>query len=327
MLDIRIPQLNKDAFKRDQLRQDFNKDLMECCKRIKKALETGTPGQNAYVYIAYASNDIGTNFTMTFNAALDYIAILSTNVEIPSPTAGNFVGLWKNYGGSGGGTPGEITIIREFPTGAVNGINTQFVLSQTADDISMIFLFVNGVYRQDFTYDLLTKTITTGFAPSTSDEVYVHYFISAALGFIGPQGPPGPPGAQGIQGVQGEIGPQGSQGIQGLIGPPGPQGEIGPVGPQGPQGDPLSAQNFELELTRKVSGNSYMEYVITGDDITQVNYWTDQTKVIKLFTKDITYTLGNATQLITTDEITSKTLTVDIAYSGDTILNVTKTVV
>ena len=297
MLDIRIPQIHREAFKNDYLRQDFNKDLMECCKRIKKALESGTQGQSAYVYIAYASDDIGTDFTMTFNAILDYIAILSTTVAIPLPTAANFIGLWKNYGGSGGGTPGEVTIIREFPTGTIDGVNTEFVLSETADNISMIFLFVNGVYRQDFTYDLLTKTITIDFAPQIDDEVFVHYFISAVLGFVGPQGPPGP------------------------------QGEIGPQGPQGPQGDPLSAQNFELELTRKVSGNSYMEYVLTGDDITQVNYWTNQTKVTKLFTKDITYSLGNATQLIITDESTLKVLTVDIAYSGDTILSVTKTVV
>lgn len=62
----------------------------------------GVDGEDAYVYVAYASDDSGTGFTTTFNAALDYIAILPSNVEIPTPTAGDFTGLWKNYKGATG---------------------------------------------------------------------------------------------------------------------------------------------------------------------------------------------------------------------------------
>lgn len=60
----------------------------------------GAPGDDAYVYIAYASSDAGAGFTMTFDAALDYVAILATTTAIPSPEADDFAGLWKYYGGA-----------------------------------------------------------------------------------------------------------------------------------------------------------------------------------------------------------------------------------
>jgi len=61
--------------------------------------ETGTDGDSAYVYIAYASDDAGTDFTTTFDPALNYIAILATDTEIETPAAGDFAGLWKFLGG------------------------------------------------------------------------------------------------------------------------------------------------------------------------------------------------------------------------------------
>jgi hypothetical protein len=65
---------------------------------------------SAFLYVAYASDDIGTGFTMTFDADLDYIAFKPSATEIVSPSASDFTGLWKNVrgpagasGGSGGG--------------------------------------------------------------------------------------------------------------------------------------------------------------------------------------------------------------------------------
>lgn len=83
-------------------------------------------------------------------------------------------------------------------------------------------------------------------------------------------------------------------------------------------------QNFELELARKATGNSYMEYTEVGGNITQVNYWTDSGKGTKLFTKDITYSGSNPTIVVTKDEISGKILTTTIAYSGSDITSVTK---
>lgn len=60
--------------------------------------------EDAFIYIAYASDASGTGFTTTFNASLDYIAILVTDHEIASPVVGDFAGLWKNYKGATGAT-------------------------------------------------------------------------------------------------------------------------------------------------------------------------------------------------------------------------------
>lgn len=62
----------------------------------------GADGADAYVYIAYASDASGTDFTTTFDANLDYIAVLATTTAIVSPAVGDFAGLWKNYKGADG---------------------------------------------------------------------------------------------------------------------------------------------------------------------------------------------------------------------------------
>lgn len=66
---------------------------------LEFGIPKGVAGVDAFVYIAYASADDGTDFTNTFNSALDYIAIKSTTTAIASPVASDFVGLWKNYKG------------------------------------------------------------------------------------------------------------------------------------------------------------------------------------------------------------------------------------
>lgn len=61
---------------------------------------------SAYIYIAYASAIDGTGFTLTNDPALDYMAILSSPVAIPSPVVGDFAGLWyKRVGEDGQGVP------------------------------------------------------------------------------------------------------------------------------------------------------------------------------------------------------------------------------
>ena len=57
----------------------------------------------AYVYVAYASDASGTDFTTTFNASLDYIAFKATNSALVSPIASDFAGLWKKVKGEPGG--------------------------------------------------------------------------------------------------------------------------------------------------------------------------------------------------------------------------------
>jgi len=60
----------------------------------------GADGTNAYVYIAYASDTSGTDFTTdpVVGVTLPYIAIKSTSSEIAIPSASDFTGTWKYIG-------------------------------------------------------------------------------------------------------------------------------------------------------------------------------------------------------------------------------------
>lgn len=84
--------------------------------------------------------------------------------------------------------------------------------------------------------------------------------------------------------------------------------------------------NFELELARKATGNSYMEFTETGGDVTNVDYWTDSSKGTKLFSKVITWSGGNPTVIVVTDEVNSKVLTTTIDWSVPANPKVTKVV-
>jgi hypothetical protein len=61
----------------------------------------GADGANAFVYIAYADAADGTGFTLIYSATKEWIAILSTDTEIPSPALGDFTGLFRRYIGDG----------------------------------------------------------------------------------------------------------------------------------------------------------------------------------------------------------------------------------
>lgn len=51
-----------------------------------------------FTYVAFASDDIGTDFSLTPVEGLNYIAILQSNVKIPIPIAADFDGLWFTIG-------------------------------------------------------------------------------------------------------------------------------------------------------------------------------------------------------------------------------------
>ena len=98
--------------------------------------DNGFDGRPAYVYIAYASDASGTGFTTVFDAALDYIAIKSTYLEITTPVASNFTGLWKKYKGidgtSGVGLPPGGTTGQKLKKKSATDFDTEW-----KDDISI----------------------------------------------------------------------------------------------------------------------------------------------------------------------------------------------
>ena len=86
----------------------------------------------------------------------------------------------------------------------------------------------------------------------------------------------------------------------------------------------LITARIEMMLSGKAFQSIYTEFVSTGGDITQINYWTNSGKTTKLFTKDITYTSGNPTTIVMTDNETGKVLTTTIAWNAGEVTSITK---
>lgn len=82
---------------------------------------------------------------------------------------------------------GGVTSIayREIPTGVINGVNDIYTLANEAISSTWIWLFVNGVGRDEFTYNPTTKEITIGFAPAIGSDIYVQYVSSLVSPSIG----------------------------------------------------------------------------------------------------------------------------------------------
>lgn len=70
--------------------------------------EDGDDGQSAYVYIRYASDSQGTDFSAAQSASLKYIAIKATTEPIEEPAASDFAGLWVKYLGDDGTGTGDM---------------------------------------------------------------------------------------------------------------------------------------------------------------------------------------------------------------------------
>jgi hypothetical protein len=85
--------------------------------------------------------------------------------------------------------------------------------------------------------------------------------------------------------------------------------------------------NFELELARKPTGDSFADVIYTGDLPTQYDYWADAAKTIKLFTVVITYTGTYPTTVVITDEVTGKVQTTTYSYTGDKVTGFNEEVV
>lgn len=70
--------------------------------------------------------------------------------------------------------PGSTTEVSEVPTGTINGINQNFVISQ--DPIGgSLKVFLDGLLDTDFTYDGPSKTITMITAPEIGQQIRAVY--------------------------------------------------------------------------------------------------------------------------------------------------------
>jgi len=69
----------------------------------------GTPGADGdFIYVAYASDNTGTGFTLTFSDTLAFQAIKRSATEIVTPLVGDFAGLWFRSLGQAGADGGFI---------------------------------------------------------------------------------------------------------------------------------------------------------------------------------------------------------------------------
>lgn len=126
---------------------------------------TGPKGdQGDFIYLAFATDSSGSGFTLTDEVGFDYFAIKRSSVQIISPVAGDFAGLWR-YRRGPAGTNGSTLIY-----GPSNPLN-----SQGADN--------------DFYINTATKTL---FGPK-SDGAW-----PAGTSLIGATGATGPAGADGV---------------------------------------------------------------------------------------------------------------------------------
>lgn len=93
----------------------------------------GDDGESSYTYIAYASDNIGTGFTTTFSASLNYIGIITSTTPL-TPVSSDFNGKWFNYKGATGatgaaGSPGVTDVSRLLYSSA----GTLSISNSTAD--------------------------------------------------------------------------------------------------------------------------------------------------------------------------------------------------
>lgn len=74
------------------------------------ALPMGVDGASAYIYVAYASDSMGSNFSLEPTSGLKYRAELHTNIPLDSPSAADFSGVtWVKYIGDDGAGAGDMT--------------------------------------------------------------------------------------------------------------------------------------------------------------------------------------------------------------------------
>jgi hypothetical protein len=136
----------------------------------------GTNGLNSSVFQAWASDNIGTDFTLTYNPILKYTSFLSKNNNIP-PIVSDFT-YWTKYNGDNGND-------------GINGANGNTVLSLIVDPQA------SDGNDGDFAINISAWTI---FGPKVSGA------WPSGAPLIGIQGPAGPSGLNGTDGLNGSNG-------------------------------------------------------------------------------------------------------------------------
>lgn len=156
----------------------------------------GSDGLSAYVYIAWASDASGTDFTATFNPSLPYIAFRNSTSPL-TPTVDDFAGLWVRYIGVDGddgadGTDGD---------DGVDGVSAYIYVGYAEDAEGTGFSTSPGETR-DF---VAFKTSSTPLTPIVTDFAGLWFYTKGAAGDDGVDGADGEDGLPGFSGFQWQV--------------------------------------------------------------------------------------------------------------------------
>jgi hypothetical protein len=94
-------------------------------------------GSSSYAYIAYASDNMGTNFSLSPSAGLGYVGFLVSTSPLSPPVAANFAGLWMNFQGAIG-LPGQSSYVYIAYASDTNGTNFSTTPSPSLNFIALI---------------------------------------------------------------------------------------------------------------------------------------------------------------------------------------------
>lgn len=198
---------------------------------------TGVDGMSSFLYVAYASDADGSNFSLTPSDLLPYRAEFVTAEEVDTPTVEDFAGKWVRFVGEKGDTGETGATGLQGPKGdkGDKGDTGETGPQGPQGERGEAFQFdATGLKSERSQYDSEAK----GFAFLATDEGNVYIKNSAtsgdwsdAIAFRGDKGDKGDTGEQGPQG------PKGDTGDTGIQGPKGDKGDTGDTGAQGPKGD------------------------------------------------------------------------------------------
>ena len=83
----------------------------------------------------------------------------------------------------------------------------------------------------------------------------------------------------------------------------------------------------EIEGLYKVAfSTAYSELTYSGADISEINIWDTNLKTTLLFTKSLTYSDGNITQIDIIDHLQGVTLTKELSYNNGNIISINKVI-
>lgn len=68
----------------------------------------------------------------------------------------------------------------------------------------------------------------------------------------------------------------------------------------------------------------FKEFTYSNGFVTRIDIWRTDDKIVKLFTKTLTYTGNQVTKVVTTDELSGLTLQKDLTYNGIEVSTITE---